>query len=84
MSKLIIRVPGDNATSIDPDKYVYHTRPFDATDIKFEIKNIALMDAGYYAGGTSESVARDGEGMILVVKGKIVTLILILTAEVLK
>jgi hypothetical protein len=70
MSKPIIRVPGDLAAPIDPVKYVYHTRPFDSIDIKFEIRNIALMDAGYYAGGISIITARRTEGVILVVKGE--------------
>jgi hypothetical protein len=69
-NKTIIRVPGDSANSIDPVKYVYHTRPYNSTDIKFEIRNIALMDAGYYAGGASFSTARSTEGVILVVKGE--------------
>jgi hypothetical protein len=67
---LMIRVQNDGAIPIDPVKYVYHTRPYNSTDIQFEVKNIVLTDAGQYRGGITETAARSGEGVILVVKGR--------------
>jgi hypothetical protein len=70
MTRKIIRVQNDDASSIIPIKYVYHSRPFNSTNIIFEIKDITFMDAGYYGGGTSEIAARSGQdGIFLLVKG---------------
>ncbi|XP_062606257.1 carcinoembryonic antigen-related cell adhesion molecule 5-like isoform X2 [Saccostrea cucullata] len=52
------------------EKYVYHTRPLDSVNIQFEVKNITVQDAGYYAGGPSKADALTGEGVVLVVFGK--------------
>ncbi|XP_056003704.1 carcinoembryonic antigen-related cell adhesion molecule 1-like [Ostrea edulis] len=68
--KTVIQVRDDSATSIDPVKYTYHTRPYNSINIVFEVKNITLKDAGYYGGGTSQIAARSGSGVVLVVKGK--------------
>lgn len=51
-------------------KYIYHTRPFNSTDIMFEIRDITLDDAGYYDGGASAKVLWSGGGTILTVSGK--------------
>ncbi|XP_048749343.2 uncharacterized protein LOC125661400 [Ostrea edulis] len=69
-NKTVIQVRGDGATSINAEKYVYHSRPFNSTNVVFEVKNITLMDAGYYGGGTTQINARRGQGVILVVRGK--------------
>uniref|UniRef100_A0A8W8MYZ4 Elongator complex protein 5 n=1 Tax=Magallana gigas TaxID=29159 RepID=A0A8W8MYZ4_MAGGI len=52
-------------------KYTYLTRPFDSTNIMFEIRDITLDDAGYYNGGTSVKAAYSGEDVVLLVSGKI-------------
>lgn len=46
-------------------KYIYITRPFDFTNIVFEIRNITLDGAGYYNGGTL--AAWSGGGVVLIV-----------------
>uniref|UniRef100_A0A8W8MRY2 Ig-like domain-containing protein n=1 Tax=Magallana gigas TaxID=29159 RepID=A0A8W8MRY2_MAGGI len=51
-------------------KYTYLTRPFNSTNIMFEIKDITLDDAGYYNGGTGAGAAWSGGGVVLIVKGK--------------
>lgn len=73
-NKTVIQVRGDGATSINAEKYVYHSRPFNSTNVVFEVKNITLMDAGYYGGGTTQINARRGQGVILVVRGKTTSL----------
>ncbi|XP_052710525.1 uncharacterized protein LOC128184925 [Crassostrea angulata] len=50
-------------------KYSYLTRPFNSTNILFEIRNITLDDAGYYNGGTNFHDARFGGGVLLIVSG---------------
>ncbi|XP_048751512.2 uncharacterized protein LOC125663257 [Ostrea edulis] len=69
-SRAVIWLRGGSVITIDPVKYVYQTRPHNSTNIKLEVKNITLMDAGYYGGGTSQNAARRGQGGILVVRGK--------------
>lgn len=75
MGKTVMQLEYDGAVSADSAKYVYHTRPYNSTNIKFEVKNIALMDAGFYGGGHPQNAARNGQGALLVVKGKIVKLL---------
>ncbi|XP_056002522.1 uncharacterized protein LOC125661645 [Ostrea edulis] len=70
MGKTVMQLEYDGAVSADSAKYVYHTRPYNSTNIKFEVKNIALMDAGFYGGGHPQNAARNGQGALLVVKGK--------------
>lgn len=50
-------------------KYTYITRPYDSTNITFEIRNITLDDAGYYNGGTLADAAWSGGGVVLIVSG---------------
>lgn len=76
-SNTIIRIESKGAVSRNYSKYAYHTTPYNSTNMIIEVKSITLMDAGYYWSGTSHSVARIGQGAILVVKGKIVNLIFI-------
>lgn len=52
-------------------KYAYLTRPFNSTNIMFEIRDITLGDAGYYNGGISSDAAWSGGGVVLIVKGKL-------------
>lgn len=51
-------------------KYAYTSRPFDSTNIEFEIRNITLEDAGYYNGGMSADAGWSGGGVVLIVSGK--------------
>lgn len=65
---LIMQVYHEGAT-LSP-KYSYLTRPFNSTNIMFEIRNITLDDAGYYYGGIFFNGAVFGGGVILIVSGK--------------
>lgn len=51
-------------------KYIYLTRPFNSTNIMFEIRDITLDDAGHN-GGISSEAAWSGGGVVLIVKGKL-------------
>uniref|UniRef100_K1QI22 Ig-like domain-containing protein n=1 Tax=Magallana gigas TaxID=29159 RepID=K1QI22_MAGGI len=51
-------------------KYAYTSRPFNSTNIVFEIRDITLDDAGYYNGGLSADAAWSGGGVVLIVSGK--------------
>lgn len=53
-------------------KYIYLTRPFNSTNMTFEIRNVTLDDAGFYNGGTiydDENTRMSGEGVVLIVSG---------------
>lgn len=63
----IMQVNHEGAT-LSP-KYSYLTRPFNSTNIMFEIRNITLDDAGYYYGGIFFNGAGFGGGVILIVSG---------------
>eukprot|EP00105_Crassostrea_gigas_P018388 XP_011436498.1 PREDICTED: uncharacterized protein LOC105334657 isoform X2 [Crassostrea gigas] len=63
----IMQVYHEGAT-LSP-KYSYLTRPFNSTNIMFEIRNITLDDAGYYNGGIISDDAGFGGGVILIVSG---------------
>lgn len=39
-------------------KYQYLTRPYNSTNVMFEIKDVTLDDAGYYSGGETLDKAR--------------------------
>lgn len=52
-------------------KYTYLARPYNSTNIMFEIRNITLDDAGYYNGGTTAYAAWWGGGVVLIVSGKL-------------
>lgn len=62
-----VRYGGDTKSA----KYTYITRPFDSTNIMFEISNITLGDSGYYNSGISSEAAWSGGGAVLIVKGKL-------------
>lgn len=51
-------------------KYTYNSRPFNSTNIVFEIRDITLYDAGYYNGGMFANAAGSGGGVVLIVSGK--------------
>lgn len=51
-------------------KYTYKSSPYNSTNITFEIKDITLNDAGYYAGGIHTEAALSGGGVVLIVLGK--------------
>ncbi|XP_052692708.1 uncharacterized protein LOC128170987 [Crassostrea angulata] len=51
-------------------KYTYLTRPYNSTNIMFEIRDITLDDAGYYNGGTSAGAAWSGGGVVLIVSNR--------------
>lgn len=52
-------------------KYTCLTRPYNSTNIMFEIRNITPDDAGYYNGGTTAYAAWWGGGVVLIVSGKL-------------
>lgn len=51
-------------------KYTYTSRPFNSTNIEFEIRDITLEDAGYYNGGKSAEAAWSSGGTVLIISGK--------------
>ncbi|XP_062588799.1 pregnancy-specific beta-1-glycoprotein 2-like [Saccostrea cucullata] len=56
---------------VQTEKYMYHSRPSNSTDIIFEVRNITLADAGHYVVGLTKSLAlSEGEDAVLVVNGK--------------
>ena len=68
-NKSIIELTSNGVTNMQKEKYEYHSHPYNSTHISFEIKNVSLEDAGYYAGGvTSEAAWLEG-GSILIVNG---------------
>ncbi|XP_062576168.1 carcinoembryonic antigen-related cell adhesion molecule 5-like, partial [Saccostrea cucullata] len=75
---LIFHVYNDSVSTImmigdsDPssEKYIYHTRPLNSSNIQFEVKKLAVQDAGYYVGGATETDALESEGVVLIVFGK--------------
>lgn len=52
-------------------KYTYLTRPFNSTDIKFEVRDITLEDAGYYNDGAMAEAAYGEGGVVLIVLSKL-------------
>ncbi|XP_061180583.1 immunoglobulin superfamily member 10-like [Saccostrea echinata] len=61
----------DNAILPSTEKYVFHTRPYNSTNILFEVRNITVEDAGYYVGNPTKENAWSGEsGVVLTVSGK--------------
>nr|XP_022310805.1 uncharacterized protein LOC111116099 isoform X2 [Crassostrea virginica] len=66
----VIELTSNGVTKMQKEKYEYHSYPYNSTHISFEIKNVSLEDAGYYAGGaTSEAAWLEG-GIILIVNDK--------------
>lgn len=51
-------------------KYNYLTKPYNSTNITFEIKNVTLVDAGYYNGEAQKDDATLCGGVVLIVYGE--------------
>lgn len=67
----ILQVDGRNGQStLSKLKYNYLTKPYNSTNITFEIKNVTLGDAGYYNGGAQEDDATSCGGVVLIVYGE--------------
>lgn len=56
-------------------KYKYLTRPYNSTNVMFEIKDVTLDDAGYYNGGETLDEARSCGGVVLIVNGESVSIL---------
>nr|XP_022311308.1 uncharacterized protein LOC111116600 [Crassostrea virginica] len=69
VNRSIILVNTRGAT-FDQVKYEYHSRPFNSTNIVFNIMDITREDAGYYNGGTKAEAAWSGGGVVLIVHDK--------------
>ncbi|XP_078330709.1 neural cell adhesion molecule 2-like [Crassostrea virginica] len=69
VNRSIISVDSSGAT-LDETKYEYQSRPFNSTNIVFNIMNITREDAGYYNGGTKADAAWSGGGVVLIVHDK--------------
>lgn len=52
------------------DKYKYLTKPYNSTNIKLEVKDVTLGDAGYFNGGADKKAATSGGGVVLIVYGE--------------
>ena len=69
VNRSVIELTSNGVTKMQKEKYEYHSYPYNSTHISFEIKNVSLEDAGYYAGGvTSEAAWLEG-GIILIING---------------
>lgn len=67
----ILQVDGRNGQStLSKLKYNYLTKPYNSTNITFEIKKVTLGDAGYYNGGAQEDDATSCGGVVLIVYGE--------------
>lgn len=61
----------NNLPMLNQSKYRYLSRPYNSTCISFEIMDITLDDAGYYASGTSATDAwSKGRVVVLIVFGE--------------
>ena len=69
VNRSIIDVTSSGVTKMQKEKYEYHSYPYNSTDISFEIKNVSLEDAGYYAGGATSKAAWLEGGILLIVNG---------------
>nr|XP_022305369.1 uncharacterized protein LOC111112254 [Crassostrea virginica] len=69
-NKSIIELTSNGVTNMQKEKYEYHSHPYNSTHISFEIKNVSLEDAGYYAGGVTSGAAWLEGGSILIVNDK--------------
>nr|XP_022306465.1 uncharacterized protein LOC111112892 [Crassostrea virginica] len=69
VNRSIISVDSSGAT-LDQTKYEYQSRPFDSTNIAFNIRTTTRDDAGYYNGGTNAEAAWSGGGVVLIVHDK--------------
>ena len=66
---VIIEINQDRAT-LRRSKYQYVSRPYNSTNIAFEIRDITADDAGHYYGGTIPEAAWYCGGVVLIVHGK--------------
>lgn len=67
----ILEVDGQNGQSTSSKlKYNYLTKPYNSTNITFEIKNVTLGDAGYYNVGAQKDDATSCGGVVLIVYGE--------------
>lgn len=69
-SKSIVQF-SNNLPMLNQSKYRYLYRPYNSTCISFEIMDITLDDAGYYASGTIATDAwSKGRAVVLIVFGE--------------
>lgn len=73
-SNVILRV-NHNGPQESDIKYKYLTRPYNSTNVMFEIKDVTLDDAGYYNGGETLDKARSCGGVVLIVNGESVSIL---------
>nr|XP_022311865.1 uncharacterized protein LOC111117083 isoform X2 [Crassostrea virginica] len=69
VNRSIIEISSSGATFVQT-KYEYHSRPYNSTNISFEIRDITRDDAGYYNGGVFPAAAWSGGGVVLIVHDK--------------
>lgn len=71
MNKSIVQF-SNNFQKLNQSKYRYLSRPYNSACISFEIMDITLDDAGYYASGTRATDAwSKGRAVVLIVFGEI-------------
>lgn len=68
-TKKIFDIDGQNGSG-PSQKYKYLTKPYNSTNITFEIENVTLGDAGYYNGGAKADEATACGGVVLIVYGE--------------
>lgn len=64
--KQILKIDGKTGPG-ESDKYKYLTKPYNSTNIRLEVKNVTLGDAGYFNSGEDETAATSGGGVVLIV-----------------
>lgn len=64
--KNIFKVSRQNASNLYPEKYVYQENPADLRGVRFQIRNISLLDSGVYSGGPIRTLAEDDEVYVIV------------------
>lgn len=64
--KNIFKVSRQNASNLYPEKYVYEENPADLRGVRFQIRNISLLDSGVYSGGPIRTLAEDDEVYVIV------------------
>ena len=71
VNRSIIDIYGYSGGAIfNRSKYDYFSRPYNSTNITFEIRDITSDDAGYYYGGQSPESVLYGRGVVLIVHGE--------------
>lgn len=63
--KNIFKVSKQNASSLYPEEYVYQKNPADPREVRFQIRNVSLLDSGVYTGGPLSTLAEDGTYVIV-------------------